>query len=221
MSKLSSGNLNQKKVLLYFWILFVILPVFLFFIVMLGAKTGTLGFDPLPSLQELENPKSNLASEIISGDGKVFGKYFKHEAPIERNRSDQEWKDDLKKSIIVLSKSGSRVIGVVKGVQSPNVEEVGVWRINSVYLNENFRRKETGGDIAEKMLEMVLVEIKNRGAAKVRLWVLSKRSSAIGLYEKSGFKKINPVKALPIMGFNPKYLSEWQIMELDLTESQK
>lgn len=77
MSKLSGGNLNQKKVLLYFWILFVVLPVFLFFIVMLGAKTGTLGFDPLPSLQELENPKSNLASEIISGDGKVFGKYFK------------------------------------------------------------------------------------------------------------------------------------------------
>ncbi|HRP61286.1 MAG TPA: biosynthetic peptidoglycan transglycosylase, partial [Vicingus sp.] len=33
--------------------------------------------DPLPSLQELENPKSNLASEIISSDGKVFGKYFK------------------------------------------------------------------------------------------------------------------------------------------------
>lgn len=43
---------------------------------MWGAKTGSLGFDPLPSLEELENPKSNLASEIITSDGKVIGKYF-------------------------------------------------------------------------------------------------------------------------------------------------
>lgn len=77
MSKKSGSSLNQKKVILYFWLLCVFLPLFLFFIIMLGAKTGTLGFDPLPSLQELENPKSNLASEIISSDGKVFGKYFK------------------------------------------------------------------------------------------------------------------------------------------------
>lgn len=77
MSKKSGSSLNQKKVILYFWLLCVFLPLFLFFVIMLGAKTGTLGFDPLPSLQELENPKSNLASEIISSDGKVFGKYFK------------------------------------------------------------------------------------------------------------------------------------------------
>lgn len=44
---------------------------------MWGAKTGSLGFDPLPSLEELENPKSNLASEIYTADGKMIGKYFK------------------------------------------------------------------------------------------------------------------------------------------------
>jgi len=43
---------------------------------MWGANTGSLGFDPLPSLEELENPKSNLASEIITSDGKTVGKYF-------------------------------------------------------------------------------------------------------------------------------------------------
>lgn len=42
-----------------------------------GSKTGSLGFNELPSLEELENPKSNLASEIITSDGKVIGKYFK------------------------------------------------------------------------------------------------------------------------------------------------
>ena len=30
----------------------------------------------LPSLQELENPKSNLASEIISSDQKSLGRYY-------------------------------------------------------------------------------------------------------------------------------------------------
>lgn len=33
-------------------------------------------FEELPSLQELENPKSNLASEVISADQKVLGKYY-------------------------------------------------------------------------------------------------------------------------------------------------
>jgi penicillin-binding protein 1A len=33
-------------------------------------------FADLPSLEELENPKSNLASEIISSDQKVLGKYY-------------------------------------------------------------------------------------------------------------------------------------------------
>ena len=66
---------NNRKRLMFFWML-VFVPVFLFFIAMWGAKTGNLGFDPLPDLTELENPKSNLASEIITADGKIIGKYF-------------------------------------------------------------------------------------------------------------------------------------------------
>lgn len=81
------GTWTQRKVIVYFWITFVVLPFFMIFLVMMAANTGTLGFDPLPSLQELENPKSNLASEIISADGKVFGKYFKE------NRTTVEYKD--------------------------------------------------------------------------------------------------------------------------------
>ena len=30
----------------------------------------------MPSFEELENPKSNLASEVYSSDGKLLGKYF-------------------------------------------------------------------------------------------------------------------------------------------------
>jgi len=31
----------------------------------------------LPSFEELENPKSNLATEVMSGDGQLLGKYFR------------------------------------------------------------------------------------------------------------------------------------------------
>ena len=33
-------------------------------------------FGELPTFDQLENPQSNLATEIISSDGKVLGKYF-------------------------------------------------------------------------------------------------------------------------------------------------
>ncbi|MCX6273068.1 MAG: transglycosylase domain-containing protein [Bacteroidetes bacterium] len=56
-----------------FWIFYFSLLAFLFFLFVV-ISLGGFGF--MPSLEELENPKSNLASEIISSDQKVIGKYF-------------------------------------------------------------------------------------------------------------------------------------------------
>src|SRR5690554_1813882 len=44
------------------------------FIFIFSVRLGLFG--PLPSFIELENPKSNLATEIISADGVVLGTYF-------------------------------------------------------------------------------------------------------------------------------------------------
>jgi len=41
-----------------------------------GAAEAWPGFDPLPTFEELENPKSNLATEVYTSDGKILGKYF-------------------------------------------------------------------------------------------------------------------------------------------------
>ena len=38
------------------------------------AKTEVLG--PMPTFDELENPKTNLATQIYSSDGEVLGTYF-------------------------------------------------------------------------------------------------------------------------------------------------
>jgi len=56
-----------------FWIIyscFVFFIVFLFWII----SNGWLGF--MPSFIELENPKTNLATEIYSYDGELLGKYY-------------------------------------------------------------------------------------------------------------------------------------------------
>ena len=62
-----------KRSILLIWIIILSPFLSLFFLVQLASFEF---FGPLPSLQQLEDPKSNLATEIISEDGIVLGKYF-------------------------------------------------------------------------------------------------------------------------------------------------
>ena len=62
-----------KRSVLFIWIIILSPFLSLFFLVQLASFEV---FGPLPSLQQLEDPKSNLATEIISEDGIVLGKYF-------------------------------------------------------------------------------------------------------------------------------------------------
>src|SRR5690606_229318 len=43
---------------------------------LISVRLGAFG--KLPSFEELEDPKSNLASEILTDDLKVLGRYYKH-----------------------------------------------------------------------------------------------------------------------------------------------
>ena len=63
----------NRKFIRFFWgsFIFFILGVFILFF---GAALGIYG--PMPDLQELENPKTNLATQIISADGAILGKYY-------------------------------------------------------------------------------------------------------------------------------------------------
>ncbi|MFK5877954.1 MAG: transglycosylase domain-containing protein [Flavobacteriaceae bacterium] len=80
-TKKKSDTPNYLK---WFWriivagILLAILPFFL-------ASIGALGH--MPTFEELENPENNLATEIISVDGKTLGKFFKE------NRTPVNYKD--------------------------------------------------------------------------------------------------------------------------------
>ena len=87
MEKKAGQNTDQKKEKKYIrllWLAFIS-PVLAIFILFYLISEGFLGY--MPSFDEMENPKSNLASEVISSDGVVLGTYFKE------NRSNIEFKN--------------------------------------------------------------------------------------------------------------------------------
>ncbi|RYD82910.1 MAG: PBP1A family penicillin-binding protein [Sphingobacteriales bacterium] len=76
----------MKKLWLAFFIL-LLLPFLIIILINVGA------FGKLPDTNQLENPKSPLATEVISADGVVLGKFYK------ANRSPVDY-EDLSPSLI-------------------------------------------------------------------------------------------------------------------------
>ncbi len=70
----SADNKKHKIYIKILWFLFIF-PVISIFILFFCISQGYLGY--MPSFSEMENPKNNLASEVISSDGVVLGTYFK------------------------------------------------------------------------------------------------------------------------------------------------
>jgi penicillin-binding protein 1A len=69
-----ADNTNaSKKFQLWFWGIFSFIWVI---VISLFILIGLEIFGPLPSFEELENPKSNLASEVFSEDNIVLGSYY-------------------------------------------------------------------------------------------------------------------------------------------------
>jgi penicillin-binding protein 1A len=62
-----------KQISLRFWIAYaiVVVGIAVFFTCVANGVFG-----PLPSLRDLENPQTAVATEVISADGVVLGKYF-------------------------------------------------------------------------------------------------------------------------------------------------
>jgi penicillin-binding protein 1A len=62
---------NYKKFIIWFWIICGV-PVVGLFLFVLGVRL----FAELPETEELQNPKTNLATEVYSSDLKVIGKFY-------------------------------------------------------------------------------------------------------------------------------------------------
>ena len=85
MKKLFFNYIHFKNLFFFFFFICIITPFISLVICLSLAINGAWG--ELPNFEELENPKSNLATEIISADNTIIGNYFYE------NRTHVEFKD--------------------------------------------------------------------------------------------------------------------------------
>ena len=174
-----SKTKNYKKLIWTFWFLF-----FAGFLALGGvfgiAALGYLG--PMPPLEQLENPKTNLATQIISFDGKVLGKfYFKdNRTPItfdelpqnivkalvatedERyyDHSGIDWRGTLRAIFYLGKKGGASTITqqlarqLFVGVRSQNKKEALVQKIKEWVLSVQLERRYTKDEIIAMYLNI-------------------------------------------------------------------
>lgn len=89
--KKKKSNNNFFKFIKWFWVLFFI-GVLSVAMVFLLASWGAFGV--MPEYERLENPQTNLASEIISSDGETLGKFY-----LDDNRTDVAY-EELPKTLV-------------------------------------------------------------------------------------------------------------------------
>lgn len=107
---------SKRKWVVLFWSAYV-LGVFAVILVFSLAAWGVFG--KMPTFEQLENPETNLATEVFSADGQTIGKYYRE------NRTDVNYEDlqiDLAKALISIEDirfhkhSGIDVMGTLRAV---------------------------------------------------------------------------------------------------------
>ena len=82
---MTMANSILKKILIWFWSIFALGLVSIILIFWLITK-GALGY--LPPLDELQNPKNKFATEVISSDMQLLGRYYRQENRVGVNYED-------------------------------------------------------------------------------------------------------------------------------------
>lgn len=151
-----------KKYIKWFWIVFAsgIAGIFLLFLL---ASWGFLG--EMPTFEILENPQTNLATQVISSDGKVLGKYY-----LKDNRTPVDYKqlpEDLVNALIATEDarfydhSGIDVRGTIRAF---------------AYLGT----KGGASTISQQLARQLFVGVRSRnmfqaGIQKIKEWVIATR----------------------------------------------
>lgn len=137
-------------------------------------------------LEDLEAYK-DIRIEALTVNPEAFGGTLEEAL----SKTDEYWKDRLQRQdlFIVLAKTDA----TPKGAQSitgarEREEEKGIWKIIAVYTRPEFR----GRGLQQRVLQMVLEEIKRRGGIKAALNVTARpeQEAARGVYQKLGFREV-------------------------------
>lgn len=159
-SKTKKGN-SFLKYIIYFWGLFLT-GIGLVILLFLMAGWEVLG--PMPSFEELENPETNLATEVISSDGKTLGKYFlENRTPVRF----EELPDHLVQALIATEDE--------RFYQHSGIDARGTLRA-TVYLG----KKGGASTITQQLSKQLFsdpneVGLVNRLQQKIKEWVIATR----------------------------------------------
>jgi penicillin-binding protein 1A len=92
LRSVAAGKSNKKYVT-WLWLL-LLAPIFSVFLMIFLISMGTFG--QLPKVDELLNPKNNLATIVYSGDMKILGKYYsENRVNVNFNQLDKDLVDAL------------------------------------------------------------------------------------------------------------------------------
>ena len=160
-------NIDRKKFNKYFWIIFAS-PFALLTLLLLLAAVGGLGY--MPNIEALENPKINLASQVISEEGKVLGSfYYKNQ---NRTFVDyHELPDHLIKALIATEDK--------RFYRHSGIDAKGLARV--VVKTGLLMRKSSGGGstITQQLAKLLFHEpprtIFGRGIQKIKEWIIAVR----------------------------------------------
>ena len=70
--------MSKNKTILKLWVFFVLILISIIFLFYSIQKNHFNLYGDLPSLEDLEKPKSDLSSELYSSDNVLLGKYFRY-----------------------------------------------------------------------------------------------------------------------------------------------
>ena len=90
--------MKNKNIILSLWLGFIIVFIFILFLFFSIQKNHFNLYGELPSLEDLEKPKSELSSELYSADNIILGKYFRYNRTPTRY---DELSDELIETILV------------------------------------------------------------------------------------------------------------------------
>ena len=148
--------------------------------IFLAAAYGLMG--PMPPLEQLENPKTNLATQILSSDGEVLGKFYFNDnrTPITykelpqniidaliatederyRDHAGIDWRGTLRAIYYLGRKGGASTITqqlarqLFVGVRSRNKKEAVIQKIKEWVLSVQLEQRYTKNEIIAMYLNI-------------------------------------------------------------------
>ncbi len=157
----------RKRFNKYFWIVFSI-PFAIIALLLILAELGGLGY--MPDIKTLENPKINLASQLISEDGKILGSFYYRN----QNRSYVDY-DELPPHLVdaLVSTEDKRFY------KHSGVDAKGIARM--IIKRGILMQKSAGGGstITQQLAKMLFHEpprtMAGRGLQKIKEWIIAVR----------------------------------------------